>query len=768
MGWVGHWGPWWARAGAELMSQPAITERLMSTFQGELQDHVRAIERDLLALERNPEPVAKAGLYTVLFRSVHSLKGASRVVGQAAVETACHRLEEIFQSLRDDGRSADSPLFQLLLATVDAIRRTGELIGTEQVGDPVLSAVLPLLAAAMERNGRSGSAAVADAESTLLPSPLGGDRAQHDSLVRVPAAKLDMLLSHSEQLLVARRRVETQAAMLTGLTERLRSERGQWPDIERKIALAFATDGSTPSGSAEGSARTRRARSAMRALASHQADLRRLEQDLQVFGDQLGVHRYALDQAAGSLDGEIRRVRMFPFAGACEGLDRAVRDLATGGDKGVRIVVEGGDIELDRSIVEGLRDPLLHLVRNAADHGIETAEVRRRAGKSPTGCITVAARLRGIQVEVEVLDDGRGVDLNGVREEVRKRGLDQGDSPEALVSHVFRAGFSTSASVNQVSGRGVGLDIVKSRVEAMRGTVQVSTAAGWGTRFKLTLPLTLTTLRGLLVAAGGQTFVLDATSVCKVRRVAPDAIRSVEGRAMLVGEGPPIVLASLARQLGLTETWTPPSGRQTASVVVLGVGDRQAAFAADEFLAEQDLLVRGLGSRITRVSYVTGATTLPSGRIALILQAEDLINGALLGPADPAFAPMAARGAPVARKRVVLADDSVTTRTLMKTILEGAGYEVFAVADGADAWRMVQDKGADLVVSDVEMPRMDGFALTEAIRDSAQLRDLPVILVTALESEADRARGLRAGASAYLLKSDFDQRELLAVVEQVL
>jgi two-component system, chemotaxis family, sensor kinase CheA len=748
------------------MTRPAISDRLMAIFRGELQDHVRSIEHDLLALERDPDPAAKADLHTSLFRSVHSLKGAARVVGEEAVETACHRLEGIFQQFSDGGLAVDASLFQLLLATVDAIRQTGDLTGARQDADAALQALSPRLDMVTGQGSERDSVpAVADAIDH--PSAVDVRQSPPDGFVRVPAAKLDMLLSRSEQLLVAQRRTEVQDQILAGLSDSMQAWRRQWPDIERKVALAFAVDGANPSGPTGGSTTARRVQAARRALANYQAGQRRLAHDLQAVGDHLTSDRRALNASARALDGEIRRVRMFPFASACEGLDRAARDLTAGGDKDLRIVVEGGDIELDRSILDGLRDPLLHLVRNAVDHGIEAADVRQRAGKPPAGRITIAAKLRGMQVEVEVADDGRGVDLDAVREAARKRGLSQSGSPDVLVGHIFQAGFSTSRTVTPLSGRGVGLDVVKSRVEAMRGMVEVNTDPGRGTRFKLTLPLTLTTVRGLLVSVAGQICALDAASVRKLLRVEMGDIRSVEGRAMLTSESGPIMLVSLASQLGFTEAKAKPA-IQKIPVVVLAAADRQVAFAVDELLSEQELLVRGLGARLKRIRYVTGGTMLPDGRIALILHAHDLIHGAVAGPTDPAFMSTAAQSPHAARKRLMLADDSVTTRTLMKTILEGAGYEVLAVPDGAEAWRRVQDGGVDLVVSDVEMPQMDGVALTEAIRDSARLRDLPVILVTALESEDARARGLRAGASAYLTKSAFDQRELLGVVEQLL
>jgi len=738
------------------VKEDEVSRRLATIFEGELQDHARSIERDLLAIERGPEPAEMAELCNSLLRSAHSLKGAANVVGAQAIEAACHRLEEVFQALRDGRLAPERTLFQTLLAVVDSMRQAHG--GSERGGDVL--------------RGRLSQLDADPSETAGDPSPQPPSRAaiaapRGEEGVRIAATKLDSLLAQSEQLLVARRRADLQDGALAELRNRLGPWLAQWSELEQSLAKALPIAEPSRPGAGEDAADLRRRRRIRRALTGHAGDLRRIAQDLRGFGTRLGADRRALDQAATALDADIRRVRMMPFATVCDRFDRVSRDLTEGGDKQARVVVAGGDVELDRSVLEGLRDPLLHLVRNAIDHGVEPVTERRRAGKSAVGEVAVTARLRGMQVEIDVADDGRGIDLAVVEQEAQRRGLGATARPPALVDHLFQPGFSTSRSVTAVSGRGVGLDVVKSQVEAMRGSVDVVTELGRGTRFRLTLPLTLTTIRGLLVRAGGNTFAVDAASVRRLLRVTPEDIRSVDGWPMITGQGPPTILVSLASSLGFD-----PAGRADERakipVVILVAGGREVAFAVDELVGEQELLVRNLGARLRRVRHVAGGTILPSGRIALILHAGDLVQGALALREDQRFPTGTAAGAQPARRHVVVADDSVTTRTLMKAILEGAGYDVVAVADGMEAWRSLQDTGADLLVSDVEMPRMDGFALTETVRGSPHLRDLPVILMTSRESEADKARGLHAGANAYLVKSAFDQRVLLSTIEQLL
>jgi two-component system chemotaxis sensor kinase CheA len=557
--------------------------------------------------------------------------------------------------------------------------------------------------------------------------------------VRVPAEKLDTLLARSGELLVARRRVASRAEDLAALLEFVGRWKAEWRAAEKALGRPRpGADGRAPANGGIGRAWPRRAALALGRAGDH---LRRLEKELERLSAALAADGRALDQAAGALDDEVRRVRMLPFAGACQGLDRMVRDLARAAGKEVDFVLQGDSVELDRSVLEGLKDPLRHLVRNAVDHGAEPPEERRRAGKPPRACVTVAAVLRGAQVEVAVADDGRGPDLDALRRQLHKKGLPEPPGDRELARLLFLPGVSTSPLITDVSGRGVGLDVVKSRVEALHGTVDLAFTPGRGTRFTLAVPLTLTTPRALLVAAGGQTFPLPGTNVHKLVRVDPAALRTVEGREMLALGGTPLPVAALADTLGLPASRQVPlpAGGQAPAVIV-AAGDRRMAFVVDELLAEQEVVIKSLGARIRRVPHISGTTILPSGRVALVLNAANLVRSALGRPPARGLAPVLAPPAPAAKKCVLVAEDSVTTRTLEKSILEAAGYEVAVAPDGAAAWDLLQQRGADLLVSDVEMPRLDGFALTEAVRGSNRFRDLPVVLVTARATDPDKAR----------------------------
>jgi two-component system chemotaxis sensor kinase CheA len=762
------------------LEKDSLVQRLMATFVGELEDHVRSLERNLLALEKSAAPAEKAELFATLFRTAHSLKGSARLVKATPLENMGHRLEELFAAARDGKLTVDRAFFELILPAVDAIAEAGRrLRAGADLSATRLDECIRHIGSALRSapKGRAikelpwpprGTPPAARAEE--LPPP---ERDGWSRVVRVPAEKLDALVMQSGELLLVRHRIEARSEEAVALEELVGEWRRDWRKLELGLAL-LGKRGATaaaapPGGETNGDARAPGAipRQLEQAVGRGKETLWRIERGMQRLAGDLAADRRALEQTADPLDAEVRRTRMVPFAEACEGLERMARDLTAGGEKAVRLVLEGGELALDRAVLEGLKDPLIHIVRNAIDHGIEPIEARRAAGKAELGRVTISAVLRGPRVEVTIADDGRGLDLGAIGEQLKRRETDLPDDARELARTIFLPGLSTSRSVTQLSGRGVGLDVVKTRLETMRGTVEIDHAPGRGTKFILSLPLTLSSVRAILARAGGQVFAFDTTSVRRVLRVAAEDIRSIEAREVIQTDEGPVGVATLSELLNL-----PP--RPIASedsgmpAIVLASEGHQAAFVVDEFLAEREVLLRALGPRLKQIEHVTGATLLPEGLIALILNASSLIARVRGLPMRMGVARAIAAEPAAARKRLLVVDDSVTIRTLEKSILEAAGYEVLAAADGVEAWQMLLEKGADLVVSDVEMPRMDGFTLTEAIRGSKRFRTLPVILVTAMEREADKARGLAVGADAYRVKSAFDQKDLLDTIAQFL
>jgi two-component system chemotaxis sensor kinase CheA len=580
-----------------------------------------------------------------------------------------------------------------------------------------------------------------------------------ETFLRIPEHKLDSLLAGNSELLIARRRLDARQADLAALRDRASELRASVERPTRRVGGV------------------RRRGNAVLRLGTHgvpqavddaqREELRELARSLETYAGVLAEDLRSLERAAQAVDERIHQVRMLPFEQACDALPRTVRDLAARERKPTELAILGGDIELDRSIVDGLRAPLLHLVRNAVDHGIESADERSLAGKAPRARITVAAALRGDRVEVTVRDDGRGIDLERVRERLRQNGMPAPSDDQEALRMIFEAGFSTARIVTDVSGRGVGLDVVRSQIEGLRGNVSVAFEPGKSTCFSLVLPLTVTTLRALLLRTGNELFAIPSANVEKLLRAAPSELAQVQGRESLLTSAAPLPVVTLGEIVG-ADPGPPMAAGSKLPIVVVGQPGERIALAVDELIAEQDVVVKSLGKRIRKLRHVSGATLLPSGRVALLLHAGEILRTALgRVPARRAAGMFEASLTPV-RKRILLVDDSATTRTLEKSILEAAGFEVVPAVDGAQAWTLLQEGGADLVVSDVEMPNMTGFALVQAMRSSKRFRDLPVILLTSLESESDRARGLESGADAYLVKSAFDQSNLLDTIRQLL
>jgi two-component system chemotaxis sensor kinase CheA len=755
------------------MDKSKIMQRLVATFLEELEEHVRNFNQELLILEKNPPVEERAERLKTLFRTVHSLKGAARSVNVDLIEGACHWLEEILTRVRDGHEVLSPELTSLFFAVADALEEAGMRLREQQdLADAPLAALLPRLEQAA--NGARAEAVKPAAPKALprAPAPVltaarpaAVEPMQESGIgaasVRVPAEKLDSLLARVGELHIAQRRVEARVSDLVGLQDFVAQWRTEWKRVEQFFARARRAVGDAH----RAAGLPRRA-----ALVLQQAsdNFRKLDKTLDGLAAAMASDARLFERVARPLDDEVRRVRMLPFTDACAGLDRMVRDLAQGANKEVELRIEGGAVELDRSILEGLKDPLRHLVRNALDHGVEIPADRARAGKPRQGTITVAAALHGAQVEVHVRDDGRGIDLEAIRTQARRRKIDEPADEHELARLIFHPGFSTAGIITDISGRGVGLDVVKNRVESLHGTVDLAFTAGKATCFTLTVPLTLTTLRAVLVRAGGQTCAFAGTNVQKLTKIAAADIHSVAGRPTLSFDGAPLPVAPLGSILdpNYIQDTTPDK----MPVLIVASGTMRMAFLVDEHLAEQEILIKNLGVRIRRAPFVSGATLLPSGQVALVLNAANLVRSVLRqGGAFPRRTDQSKTSAPViVRKRLLIVEDSMTTRALMKSILEAAGYDVVTAADGQAGWRLLQDTSVDLVVSDVDMPNMDGFELTAAARASKKHAELPIVLVTARESEPDKTRGIEVGADAYLVKSAFDQRNLLETIRQML
>jgi two-component system chemotaxis sensor kinase CheA len=469
---------------------------------------------------------------------------------------------------------------------------------------------------------------------------------------------------------------------------------------------------------------------------------------------------------------DMKQVLMLPFSTLLKILPKVVRDLSRDQNKDVELIVKGSTIEIDRRILEELKDPFIHLLRNCVDHGIEKPQERIQKRKPAGGIISIMiSQTSGNKVDILVTDDGRGVDADKVRVAAVKNGVISEAEAKALSdaeAHmlIFQSEVSTSPIITDLSGRGLGLSIVREKVEKLGGTIGFDSESDKGTTFRIQLPVTLATFRGILVDVNDQTFVIPTVNIECVMRIRLDDIKTVENRESVTVDGKAVSLVHLGDVLDL-----PRRALRTDSnyvqAIVLNAGDKRMAFIVHQILNEQEVLVKSLGKQLMRVRNIAGATILGSNKVVPILNVNDLMKSAVrLSQVTTKLTRMEA--VEVGKKSILVAEDSITSRTLLKNILESAGYQVKTTVDGIDALTALHSETFDLVVSDIEMPRMNGFDLVSKIRGDKKTAELPVILVTALESREDRERGIDVGANAYIVKRSFDQSNLLEVISKLI
>lgn len=750
-------------------------KKLLVTFRIEASEHLETMSSGLLALERATAGEQRMEIVEKIFREAHSLKGAARAVNLAEIESVCHSLESLFAGLKSNRVAESPPLFDLVHQVLDALARL--LTPDAQAGKSGKPAVAALIQR-LDDASKGGAPWEAPTSSgpdqpdagtgvgKLLPAVSPGS-----GTVRVDTAKLDSVMRQTEELfaprLAAGQRVielrETGAAIAAWKKERAMVQPAL-RSIERSIASATGKTNGTAKGQPE-------LTELLEYLETEKLSLKTIEDRLAKLRTSAEHDHRSLSGMVDNLLHDVKEMHMLPFSSLLELFPRLIRELARDQGKQVELVTRGGEIEIDRRILEEMKDALIHLLRNCVDHGIEAPAAREQKGKPPNGTLTIAVSHQDSRkVEILVADDGTGIDVAKVKAAAGRLGLvpaeeiDKLDQRERLAL-IFKSGFSTSPIITNLSGRGLGLAIVREKVDRLGGTIAVETRPDAGTTVRIVLPLTLSTFRGVLVRAGDQLFIIPAASVERVTRVANTDIRTVENRETIPLDGQTVSLVWLSDVLELPHATDEPA--DNAQAVVLGLGADRIAFRVDAVLGEQEVLVKGLGRQLARVRNVAGASVLGTGQVVPVLNVPDLMRSATK-PAASHAAVASEKTAEAAKQSILVVEDSITSRTLLKNILEAAGYNVTTAVDGIDAYTMLKTGAFDLIVSDVEMPRMDGFDLTARVRADKQLSGLPVVLVTALESREHRERGIDVGANAYIVKSSFDQSNLLEVVRRLI
>ncbi|MCW2672409.1 MAG: Gliding motility regulatory protein [Frankiales bacterium] len=724
---------------------------LLATFRAEVEERLASLQSGLLQLEAHQSP---RQVVTLLFRDAHTVKGSARMLGLEGVLHVAHNMEDLLGALRDGRFAVRKDHVDLLLAACDGISRA--LPGEDAVDDAALQPLVDALVDALV--GAVGGAEPCDVptlaavqvpEQAVAVEDVATSRQGSDS-VRVAASKVyDLLDVVGEADLGARRVEQTTGTLLT-----LAADQARWAGV-----LRHATNKHAATLPPDVALALHRLVGASDELAGTVRGLREL-----VEGHRGGM-ALVRDGAMGLAMVPVRRV----FAA----LPRIVRDVAQTTGKDVLLETSGEDVELDKQVLDGVADALKHLVINAVDHGCEAPAERRAAGKPERAVVHVSARSVGGTVVIEVADDGAGVDEGAVRAEAVRLGMIPADSPlagSALLALLFTPAFSTSDTVTETSGRGVGLDVVRNAVEELGGSVEVRSERGSGTAFVLTLPVTLGVLRCLIARVGDERYAVPVPGVVESVSLRDAEVHTLAGAPVVLRHGVSVPLLDLGAALGLVRDG---AHAPRAALVVRHTSGQQLAWAVDRLEGESELVVKDLGAFLGRVPCVAGATIDGDGSVVCLLDLRELADRAVGSTqfAVPAAAAPAHRKQATpsgARKaRILVVEDSVGVRELERVILEGAGYLVETAVDGLDGASRLREDPADLVLSDVEMPGMDGFDLTRTIRRTKGWENVPVVIMTSRGEEHARQAGLDAGCSAYLLKNEFDQEQLVSTVRRL-
>jgi len=736
-----------------------IDSAMLDLFRVELENHSRVLGQGLVEIEKDQAP----GRIEPLMWAAHSIKGAARIVGLDQAVSLAHAMEDVLSATQNGKLELETEDIDVLLQGSDVYAELAA-VDTAQIASALDARATRIQTLSETVRGilrRDPPASVTPEPAPSFspdpspaappPAPLQSSQ-QGSSVVRVQAESLSRLMGLAGELLVQARSVRSFSTGLLGIKT-----------LQRKI--------STGAENAAQLLATGTARELSRALEVLTGQSRRALDDLL---DQLdGFEQFSrrLERLADNLYAEVLANRMRPFADGLHGFPRMVRDLAKSLGKRVKFTTQGEATEVDREVLEKLEAPLTHILRNAIDHGIERPEERTRAGKGQDGSLVLEAQHRSGMLHVTVTDDGRGIDADTLRRAIVEKGLTTEDlasrmSAAELMDFLFLPGFSTAGSVTEVSGRGVGLDVVLSMVQEVGGSVHLESKPGRGTALHLQLPLTLSVQHSLLVEIGGEPFAMPLTRIDRLYEIEHSALEKTEDRQFFLADGERIGIVPAADVLNLP----PPQGGGSRQAVVV-ISDRMNRYGVivDRFLDARDLVVIPLDSRLGRIPNVSAGAVREDGTPLLILDVEDMVRSIdhLLTTGKPSKVSRRA-GPSRVRKRILVVDDSMTVRELERQLLQTQGYEVSVAVDGVDGWNMLQQEQFDLVVSDIDMPRMNGIDLVKHIRQSPQQERTPVVMISYKDREQDKRAGLAAGATAYLTKGSFHNEGLLRLVRDLI
>ena len=777
-------------------------------YQTVTPERLQKIEASLLHLEKNPQDVSSLEEF---LREAHTLKGDSRMLGVTEVETVVHQMEDTMIGVKQGNINLTSEICDRLHHGLDALRLmvheaiTGEPSGVntfmvlaELMSDEESAEVdnvesfdnasesddelfaenddlfpdeteLDVAALTFELESKkatpvepvsSGEAAKND------PVPQFRRRADDIGTIRVKTEDLDKLFRQASELTIAQLRINRRMGDINEIVN-------LWEELNQHFLLNNETINKLQ----------------LETNSNNVSKLQRYQeytaQQLEKLGElitQLKNTTYedntSLTSIANEMESGVKTLRLLPLANIFNPLHRLVRELSREQGKQINLVIEGADTKVDKNIIDEMKDPLLHIVRNAIDHGIETVAEREQQGKSPTATILLKGYQTTGSVGIEIRDDGRGLELDKIKQTALQRNISSQEqlakmSTAEIQSLIFASGFSTRSEVSEISGRGVGLDVVRTNVEKLKGNIKVESSPGEGCEFRLQLSTSLGTTEALLLEVNQNIYAMPVDMVDSMRLISRQEIFNMKGTQAINIDQQPISVVWLADLLnlpikapasakGLTQT------QKSISCIILRSGKDSLGILVDAVNDQQDIVLKPQSALLKRVRNIAGATILGNGEVCMVLNPQDLINSVGGKRSTDVKEIVEVETVKTTTKpKLLLVEDSIIIRTQMKRILEEAGYELTIAVDGAEGFQKLQCDQFDLVVSDVEMPNMNGLELTAKIRQQSEYQQLPIILVTTLAKEEDKRRGFEAGANAYLTKGDFDQTLLIKTLQEL-
>lgn len=788
------------------LSQEELRE-VLAIFQAESSQYIQDLNDGFMAIEKGKKD---SELIANLFRTAHSIKGAARMLGLTAIEKIAHKLEDILGLVKNGEKEIKIDEFDVLYESVDAIAViTEELSAKGEISTDVDGLVERLkiifeggsvsediqnkkavkeeevdeksdvdVAEKNEDTEEDSDSELIDAKGILLDW-------QKDQTIRIHTKKLDELFNRSSELLTTLSKqdeISNIMRYLLSTVQKWRTEwsrhKGIWDLLEYNID-EYANLPSPELFTEE------QLKKIFALVIDNHTQLKEVSAIVDDINHLMHADNVRTRFIVENLESEVKEIRMLPLAHLFKLMPRMVRDIARIQSKETEIHLQGLETQVDKQIIEELKDPLIHILRNSIDHGIELPEKRAEQGKPGSGNIWLNAFYEGSSVVIEIKDDGSGIDVQAVMEIAKKKGIVSSSELDKMTDYekmniIFRPGFSTSKIITDISGRGVGLDIVRENVEKLKGQVVVTSEQGIGTTFVLKLPLTLGTTQVLMFKTSNMIYSIPVHAISRMIRIDKNDLQDMAGKTVFENNGEAIIVSELKSILGNPEPIIEKDSLVKNSLVrefvkedpkvpliILESLNRKAAIMVDELIDEQGVVIKGFGERLKKIDNVMGVAILANGELANVLNPTSIIDAVHLTGGGRSKA-MASGKEKREANRVLVVDDSITTRTLEKNILESAGFDVSIAINGKEAWHKLNNEEYDLVVSDIEMPEMNGFELIHIMRSNEKFKDMPAILVTSLQSPKDRKRGIDVGANAYITKGTFDQKKLLDTINSLI